>query len=500
MPETRARKTLSRIACRTRTAIVTLLTVAAAGTLLAACTPSPTSPTPSPSSQGADSKLVFAHYFPPYPISIDNAAADHDYYTAEYLPPGGISGANAAFGGLLRDRPVPRPVSDSPNWRSLDLETEVRQAIAAGIDGFSVDLLTASDDSTLWHADVPTLLMRAAYTVDPKFKIMLMPDMSGTIGTWNAPRLAAQLASWASEPAAYRLADGRLVVSPYMAENQSAAWWSDLIQVMSGTHGISVALAPVFTVYDKYAADFAPISYAMSIWGGRNPAFNPTTGFPLEAIADARRRGVRWMQPVSVQDYRPRDGVFDEAGNTENLRNTWMIAISGGADWVQLVTWNDHSEGTSFAPSTHHGTALLDISSYYLRWFKSGQPPVIDRDALYLTHRRQLVATPPTHPQTTRMTLRPGSTPARDNAEALVFLTAPGTVTVRAGGRIARCALPTGVGVCTVPLPTRDTDLAVSAYLDRSGVIVSAADSPWPVLAQPPVQDLQYTATIGVTP
>jgi len=29
------------------------------------------------------------------------------------------------------------------------------------------------------------------------------------------------------------------------------------------------------------------------------------------------------MQPISLQDERPNQGVFDEAENTINLRNTW---------------------------------------------------------------------------------------------------------------------------------------------------------------------------------
>ena len=48
------------------------------------------------------------------------------------------------------------------------------------------------------------------------------------------------------------------------------------------------------------------------------------------------------MQPVSVQDERPNQGIFDEAGNTENLRASWKGAIDGKADWVQLTPWNEH--------------------------------------------------------------------------------------------------------------------------------------------------------------
>ena len=42
------------------------------------------------------------------------------------------------------------------------------------------------------------------------------------------------------------------------------------------------------------------------------------------------------MQPVSVQDMRPRAGLFYEAGNTENLRLTWQAAIDGDADFFEL--------------------------------------------------------------------------------------------------------------------------------------------------------------------
>lgn len=60
-------------------------------------------------SGAAGGKLVFAHYFTPYPLSLDNASADGDYYTRNYLNPGGESGKHEKYGGLLRDRPLPTP-------------------------------------------------------------------------------------------------------------------------------------------------------------------------------------------------------------------------------------------------------------------------------------------------------------------------------------------------------------------------------------------------------
>src|SRR5438128_1389414 len=85
-----------------------------------------------------DDKLVFAHYFPPYPISIDNRPTDQDYYATKYLDPAGAGGADVAFGGTLRDRPLPRDPRPESDWRLRDLEDEVRQATSVGIDEFTL--------------------------------------------------------------------------------------------------------------------------------------------------------------------------------------------------------------------------------------------------------------------------------------------------------------------------------------------------------------------------
>src|SRR6186713_3368986 len=77
---------------------------------------------------GKGSRLVFAHYFPPYPISLDNLDSAVDYYSTQYLNPGGQEGQYSEFGGMLRDRPLPRAPRSAVNWRELDLMQEVSQA------------------------------------------------------------------------------------------------------------------------------------------------------------------------------------------------------------------------------------------------------------------------------------------------------------------------------------------------------------------------------------
>ncbi|MFI5979390.1 glycoside hydrolase family 71 protein [Streptomyces sp. NPDC051555] len=427
----------------------------------------------------AGKRLVFAHYFTPYPLSLDNASADGDYYTRNYLAPAGESGKHERYGGLLRDRPLP-VTPQQGNWELANLRQEVRTARAAGIDGFTLDLLSLSGPN--W--DRANLLMEAARSVDPDFKVMLMPDMT-SLTTDDPAVLAAALAALGKAPAAHRLGDGRLVVSPFKAEEKDVAWWTRVLDLLKSKHGIRTAFVPLFLDFGAHGARFAPISYGFSEWGSRS--YVGQDG----AAGDVRRAheaGKIWMQPVSVQDARPNQGIYDEAGNTATLRSTWTHAIDDGADWVQLTTWNDYSEGSQFAPSLHNGHTYLDISSYYLTRFKTGAWPEIVRDTLYLTSRTQFAAADPTGTQSLVMSLRKGSAAPRDAVEVLSFLTAPATVRTATGGDADAYEAPAGVRSHLLELRSGTS----SARAVRDGATSTAVELPYPVDREVAVQDLQY--------
>ncbi|MFD8410600.1 glycoside hydrolase family 71 protein [Streptomyces sp. NPDC059650] len=430
---------------------------------------------------GPGRKPVFAHYFTPYPLSLDNVRADQDYYTRNYLNPDGENGKHERYGGLLRDRPLPvKPKSG--DWELANLRQEVRTARTAGLDGFTLDLLSLSGQN--W--DRANLLMEAARSVDPGFKIMLMPDMT-SLSTEDPAVLADAVAALGGAPAAHRLGDGRLVVSPFKAEAKDPAWWSRFIDLLKSRHGIRTALVPTFLDFDSHHERFAPISHGFSEWGSRS--YVGQEG----AARDVRRAhdlGKVWMQPVSVQDARPNQGVYDEAGNTATLRTTWTRAIEDGADWVQLTTWNDYSEGTQFAPSVHNGHAYLDLTSYYLTRFKTGSWPEIVRDTLYVTARTQFAAADPVGDQSLVMSLRKGSAAARDTVEVLSFLTAPATVRTRTGPATGTYGAPAGLHSELLPLRTGTSAAAVV----RGGKTGARAELPVPVQGTVKVQDLQYHA------
>jgi hypothetical protein len=427
-------------------------------------------------------RMVFAHYFPPFPISLDNLPPSKDYYARNYLTINGEGGKHRAYGGLLRDRPIgrsPRP----GNWRRTDLRTEIRQAKAAGIDGFTTDVLTLSGSN--W--DATRNLMKAA-DAEGGFKVIPQLDAAAS-GTSESPeRTAAAMSRLMRHPSAQKIG-GDYVLSAFCAENMPVSWWKAVITQLEQHHDRPIKFIPIFVnPSDTNLRSFAPISYGLGNWGYRDPEGAAASE---NYAAKAHALGKKWMQPVAVQDARPRSSTYAEAGNTETLRTTWSRAISDGADFVQLTTWNDYSESTSFAPSVSHGEVFLDISSYYLKWFTEGTPPRIASDQLYLTHRIH-----PWQAKTTsginnmRPTLGGYKFSPRDTVEGLVFLTERADVTVTSGGNSRTASLPAGISAILVPLAAGYP----SATISRKSAVVKTINSPYRVTLTPVVQDMQYFA------
>ncbi|MBB3061759.1 endo-1,3-alpha-glucanase family glycosylhydrolase [Microbulbifer rhizosphaerae] len=442
----------------------------------------------------ASDRKVFAHYFTQFRISIDNRPAESDYYTRNYLNPEGEGGIHAAYGGFLRDRPLPRePLSG--NWELTDKVTEVTRAHEAGLDGFTLDMLSINRSSYHWRA--MNDLLTAAPMVDDGFDIVLMPDMNaGTIRRTDAAGLAAAVAELAAYDAVYRLDDGRLVVAPFKASNRSPQWWSEFMSIMADEHGEEVAFVPMFlNLHDvKHGGlsnldAYKSISYGMSEGSHGAPAGQASIPSEIARVQDA---GLIFMPTLAPQDTRPNQGNYYEANNTENFRAGWEAAISGGADWVQLMTWNDYSENHQVSPSVASDGVWLDLASYYLTWFKTGQPPEIQRDTLYLTHRKQFAhARPTSGPQTKFQTVRRNGGTPRDTVEVLTFLTDNAVVDVSIGGSPYDYPAPAGVNAELFEL-----DYGFhSAVVTRDGTETVAVSSPWEVTDDFVSQDLLYWAT-----
>lgn len=401
--------------------------------------------------------LALAHYFPPYPLQLTTAPYPNDHYATQYLVPGGDPDASTVYGGLLRDRPLP-PGPLTGDWALTNARTEVRQAKGAGLDGFLVDILTTRTDGSDNNSRFGNAIFAAA-AAEGSFVCIPMVDMySAKVKALSPAALAAVIEHYLSYPSAYH-EGSTYFFSAFLSETWTPAQWQALLDVLRDADpDREITFVPCFNDYSKISSGaYDSVADGYAVWGNRSPAANPVST-AVSRGTSVHARGKLWVQPVSVQDCRPNQSIYDEAANTENLRITAQCARDSRADWLQFTTWNDYSEGTQIAPSAAHGTAILDLCAFYLHWIRTGAFPAITTDRLVLTHRRHFVAdtqtyVPPEGASAIKyMKLRSGSTPARDTLEVVALLTAPGTLTIRSGATTTTRPAPAGVSFHLVPL------------------------------------------------
>jgi hypothetical protein len=373
------------------------------------------------------SKEVFAHYFHPFPLSTANEAANEDYYNTEWLNPDGENGAWSDVGGYLRQRPLGVVPSDPSTFKVTNMRKEIAMAINRGITGFTFDVLDieqATNPDSEYHN-----LLTAAEIEDSRFKIMIMPDMTALGDSPDDIVAIVTIADLYDQT--YRLADGRLVLAPFAAEHQSASFWKGVISELEA-NDIAIAFMPVFI--DAIPNDFIPLVYGYGYWG---TATASSASDEINDIAAAHAIGKKYFQPIMTQQYRPKDSSIWESNNSSTLRNGWASAINGGADFVQIVTWNDFSESGQISSYTDAslngsiGTGFYNITGYYAAKYLTGSYPTINGDAINYFYRKE----PPTaaHPNQPDGATFINSTPS-DKIEVVAFLTSSAQVKITTGG------------------------------------------------------------------
>ncbi len=418
----------------------------------------------------ASAHKVFAHYFYPFPLQIDNTPAAQDYYNRNYLNKNGEANKWLEKGGFLRQRPLPVSGSSAANYQLLNMEQEVRMAIARGITGFTIDVMNGAEANGP-NSHLQNLLTAAA-AVDSRFKIMVMPDLSALKSDANA--VTQIIAAVASSPAAYRLKDGRLVVTAFNAGVNPPQWWSAIFDRLKA-QGINVAFVPTFLGWKAQADAFAGITYGLSDWGTATAEVSDAMKNDVPIAHD--NYGKLFMMPVDPQQFRPKDGNFWEAGNSKAFRNSWTSAIRGGAEWVQIVTWSDFSESSQIEPYTDItlrrdiGTGYYDLNGYYAAWFLTGTPPAITHDVLYYFYRREpstAASNPPGQPN------KAVNSQPQDNVELLAFLTAPGSLKITLAGQSA--VQNAAAGMTSFEIPTHAGKPVFS--LSRNGAEIFSFEGP----------------------
>jgi Glycosyl hydrolase family 71 len=399
-------------------------------------------------------KKVLAHYFEPYPIQIDNVAANVDYYNRNYLVPSGENNKFLAQGGLLRARPEAVTPLAGVNFAALNKQIEVEDAIAVGIGGFNYDILDSAASVANGSADCLSntgkmwTLFQAAQEVNPLFQIVPTPDMGALVGA--TPAQIVQIIggtpgapSWiASHPSTARLPDGRIVISAFNALNTGATppltFWQAVIAGLDALD-VDIAFIPLL-LGSPTSSVLDPISLGYGNWG---------TAIPSVASGPAS-----YMNGVLTQQFRPDQSVFWEASNSATWRNSWLASINGGKPYAQLITWNDMSESGMVRPYTdaslapNIGTGFYETCAYYATYFVTGSPPLITNDVAYWFYRKMQSSA--AHAKQSKPVAIQFST-EEANIELVGFLAEPGTLVINGQSMLAPANIPTSFKVPTAP-------------------------------------------------
>jgi hypothetical protein len=400
---------------------------------------------PSVAAMAASTRKVFIYYFPFFLISMDNQPITSDHWAIHYMRRSGEGGKYTSAGGFVRERPLPAGPWNSPFWREVDEAIDVLRAQATGADGFGVGIQQAGSGATF---EISRGICDAASHVAPAFRIFPEPD-GGVLRNVPAQLMAKTIAAYNDCSASLRLPNGHMLLAPFAPQNEPVEYWGSVLDELRGV-GVIADFIPVLLDPGRFAEAFGPISAGMSFWGFRDPQLM-TSVAGRQMIGKVRLAAPLWMQPVTPQDFRPKDTMFWEARNTETFRTAWMAAIEGRAQYVHLITWNDYSEGTEIAPSSGTQFLFYDLTAYYTAWFKTGQPPPILRDAIYYSHRNQIFR--PDYPPVPGDTpfRRFGATPVSNDIEMIAMLVRPATLEIDIGGHVYQQQALAGLTSFRVP-------------------------------------------------
>ena len=371
-------------------------------------------------------RKVWIDYFSPLPLSFANEGFESGKYESGLLSPRGQEGRFAQVGGYVRERPLPVPSWDTPDWRDNNLAIDVLRAHKIGADGFIVDLLRLPDDEN-WN--VTEALYRVTSELNLPFRLVPEPD-GAALRNADPISVAAAVTKLAAYKATFHLPDGRLLVSPFAPENFSFEWWTKFLGELRRRKAPATLLPTMLSPIRSFNT-FKNSSVGLSWWGTRDygSVDDDVTSF-LSRVSGCCEQN--YTQPVAPQDVRPKVRHFSEAGNTRLLREMWTEAIRHDAGNVHLITWNDFSEGSEIEPSSGIQFLMYDLCAYFIFYFKIGKPPSIISDAIFYCHRRQMIAS---SPEPNEVLFPTGRTAVSNDIELLAFLTAPAILEITIAGR-----------------------------------------------------------------
>ena len=369
-----------------------------------------------------------------------------------------------------------------------DYKREIRQAQAAGIDGFALNC-------GAWHNEPhyprrTKAIYQAAQELGTGFKLFFSVDFAGLKG--HPPGefesyVLDMVKTYGHHPNQLRV-EGRTVVSTFTGE-QGIAWSKDILAPLKAA-GYDVFLVPFFyprpritelpneaTVREHFRK-WSDLVDGMFFFGGAG------TASELAASNAAYAKVLREAGTVCMCSFSPMywgsvqpDRRYYETCGGEGTELQWKSIIQQQPDWVEIVTWNDFGESyicpvdasghsvPSYLQSKSSHAGYLELSRYYIEWYKAGRQPPLS-DALFYFYR--------VHP---KGAIVAGDRPVKalhgdvqDVLYVTTMMTAPAELHVTSGETQSVRPLRTGIQHLRIPFSCGVQQFAV--YRDGKRILV----------------------------
>lgn len=362
-----------------------------------------------------------------------------------------------------------------------DYKDEIRHAQALGIDGFALNAGGWTIEKKIpSYKERTQRIYQAAAELGTGFRLFMSADFATAL---TFEEFVDMVESFRGHPNQFTQG-GRPVISTYKGENIDLT--PKAVAEFVGERAI--CLVPFYR--SKPASELpnrAQIEQVFRDNEALDGFFNfGAAGLPAQITAVTREMASVWkgagklfMAPVTPY-YRGRGRNYRlfESRGFEGMAMHWETAIATGADWVEVVTWNDWSEASYVAPfgerestllwNDHFGKMLsheayMEASRHYIEWFKTGVRPAVVNDEFYYFYRL--------HPKT--VPGPKGEFPRNvegldDRIHATVFLASPATFRIECGATSESFDLSAGVHHVSAPM-AEGTPLFV---LSRAGGVL----------------------------
>jgi hypothetical protein len=372
-------------------------------------------------------------------------------------------------------------------------EQDIRDAQAAGIDGFALNCgQWDSPGSNPTYVNHTEMMYIAAERLGTGFKLFFSVD------TTNLVDIVDMISSHANRTNSFRY-QGKLVVS---TSGQNGVDWQNKVFQPLQQAGINVFFVPYFYPDNGAPYTMAAVTNLLAKYTFLDGLFYFPAATPqyLTTVNEYYLLPCRGAGKLYMASYSPSywgnawptntGRPYYESQGGEGTMFEWMWIINNQPDWVEMTTWNDFNENTWCSPivspvqyeselstPTRYGHGgYLELSKYYISWYKTGRQPPINQDSLYYfyrTHSTNAIASN-TGPNDFPVTLFSNNGIVQDVIYTTTFLTSPAQLVVSSGDTLVTNSLPAGISSQRTPFAAGAQVISVL----RDGIPVLLAQGP----------------------